>query len=118
MKKQLQDYRHGDTIPLAQNDAPGACQCPRCAVIQREGDAPGEVPVLDKNPLGMGYIPLNGPPSSVIVDFVNHVARHVVEQRPDLYVGTEAYSYSMMPPNRGPFRYASGGSDPTERRSG
>ena len=41
VKKQLQHYRHGDTIPLAQNDAPGACQCPRCAMIQREGDAPG-----------------------------------------------------------------------------
>jgi hypothetical protein len=97
---ELSAYPRGDTIPLAQNDAPGACECSRCAAIQREGDAPGEFPVPEKNPLGMGHIPMNGPPSAVIVDFVNHVARHVAKERADLYVGTEAYAYSMMPPRK------------------
>ncbi len=96
----LPHYPHGDTIPLAQNDAPGACQCDNCVEIQREGDAPGDIPVPTERPLGMGFIPVNGPPSAVIVDFVNHVAEQVAQQRPDLYVGTEAYSYSMMPPRK------------------
>ena len=100
VKRQLPHYRHADTIPLAQNDAPGACECLRCAAIQREGDAPGEIPVPATNPLGLGYKPINGPPSAVIIDFVNHVARQVAEQRSDLYVGTEAYAYSMMPPRK------------------
>ena len=98
--RELRHYRQGDTIPLAQNDAPGGCECPRCAKIQREGDAPGKVPVPKEKPLGMGFIPVNGPPSAAIIDFVNHVAERVAKERPDLHVGTEAYSYSMMPPRK------------------
>ena len=97
---ELSSYPEGDTITLAQNDAPGACQCSRCAEVLREGDAPEDIPVPDRNPLGMGFIPSNGPPSAVIVDFVNHVAAHVAKERPDLFVGTEAYAWSMMPPRK------------------
>ena len=96
----LPHYRTGDTIPLAQNDAPGGCECEKCAQIQREGDEPGEVPVPQETPMGLSFIPVNGPPSALIIDFVNYVAEHVADERPDLFVGTEAYSYSMMPPRK------------------
>lgn len=98
--RNLDGYPAGATIPLAQNDNDGCCLCPRCAAVQREGDAPGsfEMPKdaagnVDKNLV-------NGPPSAVVLDFVNHVADAVAKKRPDLWVGTEAYTYSVMPPRK------------------
>ena len=96
----LDGYAPGTTIPLAQNDNGSPCLCQRCVAVQREGDAPGSFTMPDK-PLGVS--PENvrhGPPSAVVIDFVNHVAEAVAEKRPDLWVGTEAYAYTMMPPRK------------------
>ena len=96
----LDGYASGTTIPLAQNDNGSPCLCQRCVAVQREGDAPRSFTMPDK-PLGVS--PENvrhGPPSAVVIDFVNHVADAVAEKRPDLWVGTEAYAYTMMPPRK------------------
>ncbi|GIS63402.1 MAG: hypothetical protein CM1200mP2_56270 [Planctomycetaceae bacterium] len=34
------------------------------------------------------------------IDFVNHVAEAVGRKRPDLWIGTEAYAYSVVPPRK------------------
>ena len=94
----IDGFAQGTTIPLAQNDNGGVCTCTRCIAVQREGDAPEDIPVVEK-PLGVDPKKIrNGPPSAVILDFVNRVAADVARKRPDLWVGTEAYSFSMMPP--------------------
>ena len=96
--KNLDGYALGTTIPLAQNDNGAVCTCTRCIAVQREGDAPEDIPEVEK-PLGVDRKKIrNGPPSAVILDFVNRVAADVARKRPDLWVGTEAYSFSMMPP--------------------
>ena len=96
----LDGFAPGTTIPLAQNDNGGVCSCTRCIAVQREGDAPADIPVAEK-PLGVDPKKVrNGPPSAVILDFVNRVAADVAKQRPDLWVGTEAYAFSMMPPRK------------------
>jgi hypothetical protein len=96
----IDGFAQGTTIPLAQNDNGGVCTCTRCIAVQREGDAPEDIPVVEK-PLGVDPKKIrNGPPAAVILDFVNRVAADLARQRPDLWVGTEAYSYSMMPPRK------------------
>ena len=100
--KYLKGYGPGTTIPLAQNDAHGFCQCRRCMHIQAEGlkpctKVPGERPPQGFMSSDSYHI---GPPSAVIIDFMNHVAREVAKRRPDLWVGTEAYVWSSMPPRR------------------
>ena len=96
----IDGFAPGTTIPLAQNDNGGVCNCTRCITVQREGDALEEIPVVDK-PLGVDPKKVrNGPPSAVILDFVNRVAADIAKQRPDLWVGTEAYAFSMMPPRK------------------
>ena len=95
----IDGYPKGRTIPFAQNDNDLCCLCPRCSTVQREGAAPGEL----KYPKTPGFSAANlrnGPPSAVIVDFVNHVADTIGKKRPDLWIGTEAYSYSVMPPRK------------------
>ncbi|MBM80425.1 MAG: hypothetical protein CMJ78_07515 [Planctomycetaceae bacterium] len=96
----LKGFRKGSMIPLAQNDNGNPCLCPNCSAVQREGDAAGTVQILDEASGGAEVNFLNGPPSAVIVDFVNHVADAVAKERPDLWVGTEAYAYSVMPPRK------------------
>ncbi len=96
----LDGYPRGATLALAQNDNDHCCLCRRCAAVQREGDKV-EALQMPKNPAG--HLPENlrhGPPSAVVVDFVNHVADAVAPHRPDLWIGTEAYSYSVMPPRK------------------
>ncbi len=96
----LDGYAPGSTIPLAQNDNGSPCLCQRCAAAQREGDAPGSFRMPDK-PLGVSVENTrHGPPSAVVIDFVNHVAEAVADERLDLWVGTEAYAYTMMPPRK------------------
>jgi len=98
--RSIASRKQGSTIPLAQNDNGNPCLCPRCSAVQREGDAPGSF-AMPKD--AAGNVPLNlvnGPPSAVVVDFVNHVADAVAQKRPDLWVGTEAYAYSVMPPRK------------------
>ncbi|MCH2399777.1 MAG: DUF4838 domain-containing protein, partial [Pirellulales bacterium] len=96
----IDGFAQGTTIPLAQNDNGGVCTCTRCIAVQREGDALEDIPVV-KKPLGVDPKKIrNGPPAAVILDFVNRVAAALARQRPDLWVGTEAYSYSMMPPRK------------------
>ncbi|MBB73118.1 MAG: hypothetical protein CMJ75_01250 [Planctomycetaceae bacterium] len=96
----LDGFSQGTTIPLAQNDNGGVCSCTRCITVQREGDGPEDIPVAT-NPLGVDPQKVrNGPPSAVILDFVNRVAADIAEKRPDLWVGTEAYAFSMMPPRK------------------
>ena len=98
--RNLDNYKPGTTIPLAQNDNGNPCLCPRCSAVQREGDAPDAVQIAED---AMGGAPVNfrhGPPSAVVIDFVNHVAAAVAKKRPDLWVGTEAYAYSVMPPRK------------------
>ena len=95
----LDGYKPGTTIPLAQNDNDGACLCPRCAAVQREGAAEGAL----KYPKTPGFSEVNlrnGPPSAVVIDFVNHVADAVAKKRPDIWIGTEAYAYTVMPPRK------------------
>ncbi|MEE3373325.1 MAG: DUF4838 domain-containing protein [Planctomycetota bacterium] len=94
----LDGFAPGTTIPLAQNDNGGVCSCTRCIAVQREGDAPEDIPVVEK-PLGVDPSKVvDGPPSAVILNFVNRVAADIAKKRPDLWVGTEAYAFSMMPP--------------------
>ncbi len=96
----LDGYSPGSTIPLAQNDNGNPCLCPRCSAVQREGDAPGSFDILKE---ASGAAPVNfrhGPPSAVVIDFVNHVADAIAKKRPDLWVGTEAYAYTVMPPRK------------------
>jgi hypothetical protein len=98
--KNIDGYPKRATIPLAQNDNGNPCLCPRCSAVQREGDAPDAVPISED---AMGGAPVNfrhGPPSAVVIDFVNHVATAVARKRPDLWIGTEAYAYSAMPPRK------------------
>ena len=98
--KNLDGFGPGTTIPLAQNDNGSVCTCDRCLTVQREGDAPGSFPV-PANPLGVSPETCrNGPPSAVVIDFVNRVAADIAKRRPDLWVGTEAYAFSMMPPRK------------------
>ena len=84
----LDSYPRGATLALAQNDNDHCCLCRRCAAVQREGDKVGTLQ-MPKNPAG--HLPENlrhGPPSAVVVDFVNHVADAVAPHRPDLWIGT------------------------------
>ena len=104
----------GTLIPLAQNDANHPCDCPRCLVVRREGDTPETLaerysPEIIRTrfgrdvPLGMGhwdYGHRSGPSSVSIISFVNHLAEKLVKVRPDIRIGTMAYSMSMMPPHK------------------
>ena len=98
-------------IPLAQNDAGHPCGCPRCNTIRQEGDSPDAVADLFSleaveeqygrhTPLGMMERPVAGPPSVSTVSYVNHLAEKLEAIRPDLRIGTMAYSYTMMPPRK------------------
>ena len=98
--RNLDNYQLGATIPLAQNDNGNPCLCPRCSAVQREGDAPG-APGISGDTMGGSPVNFrNGPPSAVVIDFVNHVAEAVGRKRPDLWIGTEAYAYSVVPPRK------------------
>ena len=98
-------------IALAQNDAGHPCGCPRCNTIRHEGDSPAAVAELFSleavraqygrdNPLGMVERPAAGPPSVSTVRYVNHLAEKLEAIRPDVRIGTMAYSYTMMPPRK------------------
>jgi hypothetical protein len=105
------DYSEGYVIPLAQNDAGHGCNCPRCQVIRNEGDPPEVVAEIfsaeaieerfgRKSPLGMVNPPTAGPFSVNQVSFVNHLAERLEPLRPDVRIGTMAYSHTMMPPRK------------------
>ncbi len=96
----LDGFGIGSTIPLAQNDNGRPCLCPRCSNVQREGDPPGAIRLPDEVTGEQRKNQQNGPPSAVVIDFVNHVAETVTRERPDLWIGTEAYAYSVAPPRK------------------
>ena len=63
-------------ISIAQNDAGGACQCPKCrAIVEEEGAESGP-----------------------IIRFVNAVAEDIEKQYPDFLVETLAYQYTRKAP--------------------
>jgi hypothetical protein len=111
IEKHAPDMRQDHVIALAQNDAGYPCDCPQCSDIRREGESPevvaqiySEKACLERfgqpKPLGMMERPVAGPHSVATVDYVNHLAEKLEALRPDLRIGTMAYSYTMMPPRK------------------
>ena len=102
-------------VVLAQNDSHYPCECPRCSILRHEGDSPETVAALYSLeavqqtygvdvPLGTIERPVLGPPSVMTVSFANDIAARLAPVRPDLRVGTLAYSMTMMPPRQTPVR--------------